>query len=79
MLSPLKILVLVAIIAVVWYGFRRFGSGSGRIKGKDAQKSAAERRAEQIEDMVKCPYCDTFIPAGQGETCGRPECPGSNR
>ena len=80
MLSPLKIIVLIAIIAAVWYGFQRFGKsggGKGRVKGKDDQKSAAERRAEQIEDMVKCRYCDTYIPAGEGDICGRPDCPGT--
>ena len=29
MLSPLKIIVLIAIIAAVWYGFQRFGKSGG--------------------------------------------------
>jgi len=75
MLSPLKIIVLAGIIAGVWYAFRWLNRIGDR-KAEQVGKKGREQRAAEIEDMVRCPVCDTYIAAGAPKDCGRPDCPG---
>ncbi len=84
-----KLLVLVAIIAAVWYGFKFIGrldqarkaeaksraGASGRGTGA---ANATQRRAEpepQAEDMVLCEVCNAYVPARGKTNCGRTDCP----
>lgn len=84
-----KILVLVAIIAAVWYGFKflsrldalrkaeakvRHAKGKSRGKSKDGGK-AATPAADDVEDMVQCPTCGAYVAAGTRCSCGRDDCP----
>ncbi len=82
-----KLLVLAAIIAAVWYGFKLIGrldqarkaeaKSRGGSVGKGAG-SAAQRRAEpesQAEDMVLCEVCEAYVPARGKTNCGRADCP----
>ncbi|MDA0228642.1 MAG: hypothetical protein O3B21_00475 [Proteobacteria bacterium] len=45
MFSPLKLIILVAVIAVVWYGFK----AAGRMKAKAAKLNEADDQ-DNIED-----------------------------
>lgn len=77
----LKYLLLILIVAAVWYGWRY-------INRKPAQKQPAPSSQPNpgaqpapkavAEDLKPCPVCGTYMPvtAGQppGQTCGRPEC-----
>ena len=80
MFSPLKLLVLAAIIAAVWYGFKMWGRG-GRIRPNDSEsrgRIGTGRKAEaepEAEDMSKCDVCGTFVPASGAHHCGRDGCP----
>ncbi len=65
-----KILILVVIIAVVWYGFKAFG----RIKQKrddDADEAVDARTSvrSDAEDMAPCPKCGAYIKAGEPHSC----------
>ena len=69
-----KLLVTVAIVALVWYGFRvackLYGgnpAGSANVDD-DAPK-------EQIEDLTKCSVCDTFVESRGATDCDRDDCP----
>lgn len=66
-----KLLVLAAIIAVVWYGFKwmRRPRTGGRVAGE---------APPGIEDMDKCALCGTFVPAEGAQDCGRDGCPYSS-
>ncbi len=82
-----KLLVLAAIIAAVWYGFKFVGrlqdqrradaklraSGAGQPKaaGRDSDGSAAP----VVEEMVECPVCQAFVPARGTSRCERADCP----
>ncbi len=82
-----KLLVLAAIIAAVWYGFKFIGrldqarkaeakSRAGAGAKKDG--SAARRQAEpdtQAEDMVLCEVCEAYVPVRGKTNCGRADCP----
>ncbi len=69
--SIAKLIVLAAVIALVWYGFkwmgrRRAGGGGDRV---------ADEAPAAIEDMDKCALCGTFVPAEGARDCGRDGCP----
>lgn len=83
-----KLLVLAAVIAAVWYGFKLVGrldkqrKGEGRLQRtaqppKPAGAAAREpAKAEPgSEDMVACRICGAYyIPKPGADSCGRPEC-----
>ena len=68
-----KIIILAALIAAVWYGFK-FVS---RLEAQRKQKVAQEKRdaVDGISDTVQCPVCDTYVAAEAPGDCGKPDCP----
>jgi hypothetical protein len=73
-----KILILVAIISAIWFGFRLL-SQLDRQRREVARKEKKRTRTQQatprqVDDMVKCDVCSTFIARGSGD-CGKPGCP----
>ncbi|HEX9465431.1 MAG TPA: hypothetical protein VGB82_22740 [Alphaproteobacteria bacterium] len=81
-----KLLLLVAVIAIIWFGFRWFerwekerrAGGGGRQgqlgRGGDAGMKSARGREATPEEMTACPICGTYVAAGAG-SCGRANCP----
>jgi hypothetical protein len=77
--SVIKFLIAAAVIWFVWRYFTRLGqaSRSGRPDGRSGGRSDGEargrgqtRRAErEIEDMVKCPKCGSYVPAKGNHDC----------
>ncbi|MEE2661388.1 MAG: hypothetical protein VYB39_00035 [Pseudomonadota bacterium] len=65
----LKVIVLAAFIAAVWYGFKFV---AGRNKAKQAQVGSNE--VEHCEEMEACSACGTFV-LDNNKNCGRTECP----
>ncbi len=78
----LKFLLLILLVAAVWYGWRYINrkppakppskaSGPAEPQTPPAQKTIAE-------DLKPCPVCGTYMVAGPnqppGQTCGRPDC-----
>ena len=83
-----KLLLLAAIIAAVWYGFKfvgRLQDARDAQAGKPARKPRwpGKRRKEtkaaggegEAEDMVQCPVCQAYVPARSAQSCGRADCP----
>jgi uncharacterized protein len=83
MLSFPKLVVLVAVIAIIWFGFRWFE------RWERERRQAAERTQSRLggggsrqgpiggsvaEDMKACPVCGTFV-AATARSCGRANCP----
>lgn len=77
--SVSKILVLILIIAAVWYGFKlmtrrnqnlRDQQPSGRIGAANRDKAD-----ETAQDMESCTVCGTFVPNKAAKNCGREACP----
>ncbi len=46
MFSPMKLIILIAVIAIVWYGFKAMG----RMKAKAAKMDDANNDQDNIED-----------------------------
>jgi membrane protein implicated in regulation of membrane protease activity len=73
-----KLLLLVAVIAVAWFGWRwyqrweleqqRRGDEARRTGGTAAPRLAAE-------DMVACRVCGIYVAPKSARACSRPECP----
>ncbi|MBT4907386.1 MAG: hypothetical protein HON62_10930 [Rhodospirillaceae bacterium] len=68
-----KILVLIVIIVVVWYGFK----AAGRIKAKREKQVDGDKASGSIDsqDMVKCAACGHYLAADKLVNCGRDDCP----
>ncbi len=82
-----KLLFTIAVILVVWYGFKILGrvdkQRKARLKKAAREGRAATReRADAVqdvvpdaEDMVACAACGAFVSASNARSCGRDNCP----
>lgn len=79
-----KLIVLAAVVAAVWYGFKFLGrlqkarEEEARLReqqaARPAKKNAGEtRRGGQgtVEDLVPCPKCGAYVRAGSTCSCGQ--------
>ena len=74
-----KILVLAAMIALVWYGFKYVARRNQKF-GRDKTAGRLGRQDdnapdEKVQDMETCAVCGTFVPNGSARSCGRESCP----
>lgn len=78
-ISLSKLLVLVLLVAAVWYGFRWVGRRGARARlRRDAAASAAKPAPGQPgqEDLTACPACGTYTAPGLAQCPeGRADCP----
>ena len=75
MFSLPKLLVLLLIIGGVIAAFRLAGTVR-RLKADAAARAEAEARAQlRTEELLKCPTCGAYGPAGSREPGDRAECP----
>jgi hypothetical protein len=73
--SLTKTIVLVAIVAAVWYGFKFVG----RLEKRRKKELAMSQKFEPVDindvgEMIKCPKCDAFVAENGAMNCGRPKC-----
>lgn len=80
-----KLIVLVAVIAAVWYGFKYIGRLQDIEKGerKPLQRTMSERLRRSsrkksgssdtdiVEETIQCPKCGTYIAVGAEHDCCR--------
>lgn len=74
-----KVLVLVAVVMVLFFGYRLVDSRMGGAKQGALRKAAnpsarAKPEAPKTTDLVHCNACDSFVPSDQ-RACGRGKCP----
>ena len=79
MFSLSKILVLLVILGLVWFGFQVAGElGKRRQARTEAQRKAPggalERPKPPAEELRTCTVCETYVPASP-TACGRDDCP----
>ena len=70
--SLAKLLVLAAIIAAVWYGFKIIGR---RNQGPKVAEDKPATGRISAEDTVQCARCGTYVVPGAATSCGRADCP----
>ena len=72
----MKILVLVAVVAAVWYGFKMINriteDRNTAVGNRNSTKSSS---SPSTEDMIACPECGTFVAANSTAKCERANCP----
>ncbi len=80
-----KLMLLVAVIGAVWYGFKFISrlqeareleakkTGGRRAKPKRSGPTRASRG--EAETMIECPVCKTYVAARGAGSCGRADCP----
>ncbi len=77
-----KLMVLAAVLAVVWYGFKFLGrvkearSNEAKLR-ESAGRPAAKRRpgSGAALETVQCPVCEAYLPSNGASNCGRADCP----
>jgi hypothetical protein len=85
-----KLILLILLIAAVWYGFRFLGTVErARKQAERAMRQGAARQAagrqgatrggpgqdiSKAEDTVKCRVCGAYVPVRQPARCGRADC-----
>jgi len=89
-LSFSKIIVLVAVVVAVWYGFkwlnrvdklRKEEAARDKVDQKKRMDEAARASAAPTppasgaEDLVSCAACGSYVLASAARSCGRRECP----
>ena len=82
-----KLLVLILVIAAVWYGFKYLSrldakrKADKKLRERDSGTAARSRGAApaatetDAEDMVQCPTCGAYVAARGTTSCGRADCP----
>ena len=65
----LKIVVLIAIIAAVWYSFKMIGR-----RNIAKQREAVQKAEDAGETLVACSVCGAHVPESLKD-CGRDACP----
>ncbi|MEK9672780.1 MAG: hypothetical protein VW268_09805 [Rhodospirillaceae bacterium] len=80
-----KVLFTVAAIALVWYGFKWLGRVQARRNElareqarrmrEEAKSGVARGSAPEVEEMVECSTCGSFVAAQGAKNCGKPDCP----
>ena len=68
-----KIVVLVVIIALVWYGFKVFSRGRN-LENPGKGDEVTDNKGEQPVDMEACTVCGDYVATGS-PSCGTEDCP----
>jgi uncharacterized protein len=81
MLSFPKLVVLVAVVAIVWFGFRwleRVERARRRAAERSQARLGRERQSPigrgETQEMKACPVCGTYV-AATARACSRADCP----
>ena len=80
-----KLVVLIGIVAAVWYGFKVVGQLDKARKQSQVNKSPRHSggggggngggKAPEVEETVQCPTCGAYVVAKSSSPCERPDCP----
>lgn len=69
--SIMKILFTIAVVVVVWQGFkwlqRRDRLAAARLREELKRESAGQTAG--VEDMVECPDCGAYVAKGSNHRC----------
>ncbi len=86
MISLSKIITLVGLLAIVWFGFRLLSKvqrqrqealrrhGGVKANPKGGTTARGKAAASDTQEMAKCDVCGVYVAAGSGR-CGTPGCP----
>lgn len=76
MFSFWKLVLLVAVIAFAWFGWRWYQRWELEQRtGESKRAGGGESPRLAAEEMVACRICGTYVAPRSARACGRPECP----
>ncbi len=64
-----KLLILIAVIAIVWYGFKTMGRINRNRQKESDQAAGKETSKITAKDMVQCPKCNAYCASLDTHTC----------
>jgi hypothetical protein len=64
-----KLLILIALIAVVWYGFKAVGRVNQKRQAQANQAARNKHSAIAAEDMIQCPKCRAYTASLESHSC----------
>ncbi len=76
-----KLIVLAAVIAAVWYGFKFIGrldkarKHDAKLARKAPRDTAHGGPDADAEEMERCEVCSAYVSARNPASCGRGDCP----
>ena len=75
-MSLAKILLFVAVVAAIWFGWRWYQRWELAHRGQDGTlQRHKSSRVVAAEEMVPCRICGTYVPARGATACARRDCP----
>jgi len=74
MISALKVLFTVVVIVVVYWGFKyrwRMGDMGKSVREAKRKRATSKHKSgpPAAQDLVQCPKCEAYIPAGSTCSC----------
>jgi hypothetical protein len=77
-----KLLLVIAVIAIVWFGWRWYQRWEKERRVLDDRREAEDsirrnrdsRESVEVEELAKCRVCGAFVASG-ARACGKPGCP----
>ena len=70
MLSLPKLIILVLIVAIIWYWSRGL-----RSQARSGRENDGGQGQSGTENLIACPVCKAYVIEGSAKSCGRPDCP----
>ena len=64
-----KLLILIAVIAIVWYGFKTMGRINRNRQKESNQAARKETSKIATKDMAQCPKCDAYCASLDTHKC----------
>lgn len=75
MLSLVKILLICAVVAALWYGYGVLDRRERARRGELDEHGAKRTAVPGADEMIQCPKCGDFVVKGGAKACDRPGCP----
>jgi len=70
-----KILLLVLVVAIVWFGFRHLTRVTEMVIRRGGFHPGSPRDSAPSETMSECRVCGVWQPSRTASPCGRADCP----
>ena len=74
-----KVVVLVIVISVVWFGYRWFQRWEKEREIEAERRAKSSGRAIAAEELVACRVCGAYVPERGARPCEKPNCPALTR
>jgi hypothetical protein len=74
MISALQVLFTVVVVVIVYWGFKyrwRMGDMGKSVREAKRKRTTSEQKTgpPAAQDLVQCPKCNAYIPAGSTCSC----------